>query len=131
MTNTRIVILSYALFAILIALFLENVLRQVWAAVDLNDAVIAGDWTTTSAIGFGIAITTAIVCWTRDDVRTVSFEITQELRRVTWPGKDETRSATIAVIVVSVIVAVLLGSFDFVWSKLTAIIYETPRYLGS
>ena len=48
-----------------------------------------------------------------------SLEIAAELRKVTWPSLAETRAATIAVIVASLIAAVLLGLFDVFWQFLT------------
>ena len=38
---------------------------------------------------------------------------------MSWPGVPETRAATIAVIVASLIAAVLLGLFDVFWQFLT------------
>jgi preprotein translocase subunit SecE len=49
----------------------------------------------------------------------VSLEIVAELRKVSWPSFSETRAATIAVIVASLIAAVLLGLFDVFWQFLT------------
>ena len=42
---------------------------------------------------------------------------------MTWPSLRETRAATVAVIVASVVAAVILGVFDIVWSWLSAKIY--------
>ena len=47
------------------------------------------------------------------------LEIAAELRKVSWPNLPETRAATIAVIVASLIAAVLLGLFDVFWQFLT------------
>jgi len=49
----------------------------------------------------------------------VSLEIASELRKVSWPSFAETRAATIAVIVASIIAAVLLGLFDVLWQFVT------------
>jgi preprotein translocase subunit SecE len=42
---------------------------------------------------------------------------------VTWPTAKEVRAATIVVIVMSIIAAVILFAFDFVWSNLTELVY--------
>jgi len=47
------------------------------------------------------------------------FDLVAELRKVSWPSLAETRAATIAVIVASLIAAVLLGVFDVLWQFLT------------
>jgi preprotein translocase subunit SecE len=42
---------------------------------------------------------------------------------VTWPTAKETRAATIVVIVMTLIAAVILFAFDLVWSQLTELVY--------
>ena len=61
----------------------------------------------------------AIYLWTNPRTHEVSIEIASELRKVSWPSIAETRAATIAVIVASIISAVLLGLFDVLWQFLT------------
>ena len=54
----------------------------------------------------------------------VSFlrEVRDELKKVTWPTKEETFRLTGLVVVVSVIVAVFVGSTDFLFTKLTELL---------
>jgi preprotein translocase subunit SecE len=42
---------------------------------------------------------------------------------VSWPTAKEVRAATIVVIMMSLIAAVILGAFDFIWSNLTELVY--------
>jgi preprotein translocase subunit SecE len=78
-----------------------------------------GDWTWSTVIGLGACAATAIYLWMNPRTHEVSLEIAAELRKVSWPGFAETRAATIAVIVASIIAAVLLGLFDVFWQFLT------------
>jgi preprotein translocase SecE subunit len=50
-------------------------------------------------------------------------EIASELKKVTWPSAKEVKSATIVVIVMSVLAAIILFIFDLAWSKITESIY--------
>ena len=50
-------------------------------------------------------------------------EVATELKKVTWPTAKEVRAATIVVIVMALISALILGLFDFVWSNLTELVY--------
>jgi preprotein translocase subunit SecE len=50
-------------------------------------------------------------------------EIASELKKVTWPSAKEVRSATIVVIVMSIIAAIILFIFDLTWSKITESVY--------
>ena len=50
-------------------------------------------------------------------------EVAGELKKVTWPTAKEVRAATMVVIVMAIISAIILGLFDFVWSNLTELVY--------
>lgn len=66
----------------------------------------------------------AIWAWTNENVYGQAIEIGNELSKVTWPKWEETRISTIVVIVTTLIVAIILGLFDFVWAKITGLIYQ-------
>jgi preprotein translocase subunit SecE len=122
MTNQRIAAIGYVVLAILSGLFLEHVLLAVFGSIGATQPLtrpLWGDWSWSSVIGLGIAGGTALYLWTNPRSREVSLEIVAELRKVSWPGLAETRAATVAVIVASIIAAVLLGLFDVFWQFLT------------
>ncbi len=48
----------------------------------------------------------------------ILIEIITELRRVVWPGPQETRSLTTVVIIVAVAVGAVLGSVDWIFNRL-------------
>jgi preprotein translocase subunit SecE len=50
-------------------------------------------------------------------------EVASELKKVTWPTAKEVRTATLVVVLMAIISAVILGLFDFVWSNLTELVY--------
>jgi preprotein translocase subunit SecE len=70
-----------------------------------------------------IAITVGIWLYRNDRVHGLAEEVTAELRKVTWPSAKEVRAATMVVIGMAIIAAVILGTFDFVWSQLTELVY--------
>ena len=45
------------------------------------------------------------------------IDIADELRKVVWPSKDETRSLTTVVIIVALAVGALLGTVDWVFNR--------------
>ena len=49
--------------------------------------------------------------------------MTAELKKVSWPTGKEVKAATIVVIVMTIISAIILGFFDFIWSNVTQFIY--------
>jgi preprotein translocase subunit SecE len=124
MTNTRIVVVGLIGLALLTGLFLEHVLWEVFRAIPathfMTNGIAGSDsWTPCTFLGLGIAFGAAAYAWTNQKARTVSNEIVAELRKVSWPSLQETKAATIAVIVASLIAAVLLGVFDVLWQFLT------------
>lgn len=56
-------------------------------------------------------------------VFTLVSEVSGELKKVSWPTGKEVRAATIVVVVMTIISAIILGLFDLLWSNLTRLIY--------
>ncbi len=122
MTNSRLVAIGYVVLALAAGLFLEHVLLAAFGSFGPTQPLtrpLAGDWTWCTVIGLGITAVAAIWLWLTPKTHDVSLEIAAELRKVSWPSFVETRAATIAVIVASIIAAVLLGLFDVFWQFLT------------
>jgi preprotein translocase subunit SecE len=70
-----------------------------------------------------VAIITGIVMYRSDKYYHLANEVAGELKKVTWPTAKEVRAATLVVIVMAVISAIILGLFDLVWSNLTELVY--------
>jgi preprotein translocase subunit SecE len=70
-----------------------------------------------------IALGAAVYFYRHERVHTLANEVAAELKKVTWPSAKEVRAATIVVIVMALISALVLGAFDFVWSNLTELVY--------
>ena len=70
-----------------------------------------------------LAVIAGVVMYRNDRVYTLANEVSGELKKVTWPTAKEIRSATIVVIVMSLISAVILGAFDLLWTNLTELVY--------
>jgi preprotein translocase subunit SecE len=70
-----------------------------------------------------IATVASIVLYKNDRMYHLANEVATELKKVTWPTAKEVRSATLVVIVMAIISALILGLFDFVWSNLTELVY--------
>jgi preprotein translocase subunit SecE len=122
MTNTRLVAIGYVVLALATGLFLEHVLLAAFGSFGPTQPLtrpLMGEWTWCTVIGLGSVAVAAVWLWLTPKTHEVSLEIAAELRKVSWPNWPETRAATIAVIVASVIAAALLGLFDVFWQFLT------------
>ena len=73
-----------------------------------------------AAIGAGVA---GIVLYRNDRVYHLANEVSSELKKVTWPTAKEIRAATMTVIVMAIVSAIILGLFDLVWTNVTELVY--------
>jgi len=69
------------------------------------------------------AVVAGVVLYRNDRVYHLANEVSGELKKVTWPSGKEVRTATLVVVIMAIVSAVILGVFDFVWSNLTELVY--------
>lgn len=120
----RYVAIFYVLAAIALGKTLEKVLQVVFSYARWNDAtVLVEGWTVSTAVGFALAAVLAGALWRQPRTQTLALEVALELKRVTWPSLRETRANTVAVVVASFIASIILGVFDFIWGRLSALVY--------
>ena len=70
-----------------------------------------------------VALFVGVSLYRNERVNTLANEVSAELKKVAWPSPKEVKQATIVVIVMTLISAIILGVFDYVWANLTDIIY--------
>ncbi len=120
----RYVAIFYVLAALALGTFVGKVLELAMGAARWNDPEIIFDWKVSTVVGFAVAAVVAFLVWRIPKTQQTSLEVALELRRVTWPTWRETRAATIAVVVASLIASVILGIFDFAWNWLSSELYK-------
>ncbi|MDX2011745.1 MAG: preprotein translocase subunit SecE [Myxococcaceae bacterium] len=111
----RFVVISYLLLGLVLAFFLANILSRVFVELGVGqNPLIAGITQSTPPflLGFALAIGTGIYCWVNPRIHGLSLEVATELKRVTWPSWEETRVSTFAVVVASLVAAVVLSAID-------------------
>jgi preprotein translocase subunit SecE len=54
-------------------------------------------------------------------IKNYLLEVKVEIGKTTWPNKEATKNLTILVIVVSLLLALYVGVFDFIFQKLMAV----------
>ena len=94
-----------------------------WIAPTWDRALLGPDFVVSDLLGLitGLAVATSL--WRKETIRTAAFDIATELSRVTWPQWDETKTNTFVVMIVTVVVSLILGFFDYLWAWLTSHIY--------
>jgi preprotein translocase subunit SecE len=102
-----------------IAVLLWGMLSDVWMSLPEAESV---STIITAASG---AVAAAVVwrLYVDERVNRLAHEVVGELSKVTWPSRREVSYSTVVVIITSIIAAVILGTFDAVWSAITDLIY--------
>jgi preprotein translocase subunit SecE len=70
-----------------------------------------------------IALVTGIIVYRNERVYGLVNEVCGELKKVSWPTGKEVKAATIVVVIMTIISAIILGLFDLMWSNITELIY--------
>jgi len=120
--NRTIAAAGYVILALAAGLWLEHVLLVVLGTFGPTQPLtrpLVGEWTWCTVIGLGLTGATAGYLWINPRTNQVSMEIVAELRKVSWPSFAETKAATVAVVVFSLIAAIVLGFFDLAWQFVT------------
>jgi preprotein translocase subunit SecE len=120
MDPKRLVVIFLLLAGIVTGLFFEHILGLIWARFGWGDPILVEgvDWQVSTLVGYLLALGLALLTWFHPKVHAVSLDIASELMKVTWPSWSETRASTVAVIVASVVAAVVLFFIDSIAYKL-------------
>ncbi len=114
MDPKRLVVIFLLLAGIVTALFFEHIFGLLWARFGWSDPVLIEgvDWQLSTLVGYLVAAGLAIGLWLNQKTHELGLDIASELMKVTWPSWPETRTSTMAVIVASVVAAVILFCID-------------------
>lgn len=120
MDPRRLVVVSYLVFGLILTLFLGRMMELLLARIGVgNAALIDGvGIMVADVLGFLITAGLAAYAWTNAKVKALSLEVATELMRVTWPSWEDVRVSTMAVVVASLIAAVILFGMDTLSYKL-------------
>ena len=114
MDPRRLVVVSYLVFGLILTLFLGRLVELVMAQVGVgNGEIISGtSIKVADVIGFVLTAGLAAYAWTNPRVKGLSMEVATELMRVTWPSWEDVRVSTMAVVVASLVAAIILFGMD-------------------
>jgi preprotein translocase subunit SecE len=110
--------LIYLCGAVLLFYLLQWSIDWIWGYVATSPS--ESKISVVAAIG---ATVVGIVLYRNDRIYHLANEVTSELKKVTWPTAKEVRTATMTVIIMAIISALILGLFDLVWTNVTELVY--------
>jgi preprotein translocase subunit SecE len=114
MDPKRLVVIFFLIAGLIFAFFLEHVCGLIWARIGWSDPVIIDglDWTVSTLLGFVLAAGLVVGAYAHPRTHALSLDVASELMKVTWPSWEETKASTMAVIVASIVAAILLFGID-------------------
>jgi preprotein translocase subunit SecE len=119
-TSKRIVQFAYGAGTFLVALFASRLYGSIFGLVGARDPQILGkDFTLTTLLAAATAIGALLWTWRHERIRPLAQEVADELTKVTWPTWEETKTNGRVTVAVSVVVALILGVFDWFFGGLT------------
>ncbi len=129
MDPKRLVVVGYLVFGIVILMFLSHgfiggtqpgILEALAARFSVPNPKLGEglDFKVTDLIALVLVVGGGFFAWTNAKSHAVSLEVANELMRVTWPSWDETKLSTLAVVVASLVAAIVLFGIDSLSYKL-------------
>jgi preprotein translocase subunit SecE len=123
-SDKKWIYLSYLGATLLCAWVLDQTLRLVAGGMRLRNPMVMGVLPATAVIAGIVMAVAAYVYFRKPKVDAFSNEVAQEMRKVTWPTKNHTYRSTIVVIVAVIVMAVILGVFDWICTKLVSLVLQ-------
>jgi preprotein translocase subunit SecE len=107
----------FAVAGIILAVLLAKTGEWAWSYFGKPNSLLVG----LGAVA--LAGTATLIAWRNEQVFGLATEVANEMKKVTWPTRQELVSSTIVVIITTIISSAFLGLFDGVWSWVTRLIY--------
>lgn len=126
-STKRWIFLSYALLSLIAGYIVHQVAAGVISLANVQDPLdlaTAGIVTLGTVLGVLAGAAAFVVFIKQPRVNEFADDVAKEIIKVTWPTFLETRAATLVVLVMVGIMAVILGLFDYIFSSLTNLIYS-------
>ena len=109
---------------VLAGVFVRYLALGVLGVVGREDPMVLMVPATVLAAGV-IGIATTLILLRTESASAFTDSVVAELKRVTWPSREETISNTGIVVGAAVFFATLLSAYDFLWMKLTGLFLFT------
>lgn len=125
MTNQRFIVLVFFFAGVLVGLTLRGLGLPLLASLEVADPQVLGLVNASSLFGLVTGALTFFALLRHPGAYGFADEAIGELRKTSWPDKEETVRSTVVVIGTTVFIAAALASYDFVWAKLTSLFLFT------
>jgi preprotein translocase subunit SecE len=125
MNNQKHIVLTLLAIAFLVSVSLRGLLIPVLARLEVGDPLLFNSINATTVAAIILGILLFVLLNRHRKIVAFTDELVTELRRVFWPDKEETIRSTTVVIGVTLFIAFMLGSYDYVWAEVTQLLLFT------
>lgn len=125
MENQRAVAVLFVIGSILAGVFARSLVLAIMGYGSYPNPLLGGLVPLSTLIGVIVAIVSMAVLLRNEKASVFTDSVVAELRRVTWPTREETFGNTGIVVGATIFFATLLSAYDFFWAKLTGIFLYT------
>ena len=119
MSNQKYILTAFAAAAVFAGFSVRGLAEPLLARLEVADPLVLGLAPATSVLGIALAAAVFAVLTRNKAATNFTDETIGELRRVTWPDREETIRSTSIVVGATLFLAGVLSSYDFVWAKIT------------
>ena len=102
---------------LLSAWVLNNILLLVVGYLRVRNPMVMGVMPASGLASVAVMAVFALLYFRQEKVNTFSIEVMQELHKVTWPGRKETSMSTVVVVICVILIAAILGLYDWACGK--------------
>lgn len=120
MQASKYVNLSYAVAFVLAFIIYNKATEMIWSRLDFSNIAILGNQVTLATlVALVFAVGTIIWAYKREDYRVYVTEVVLELSKVTWPNWEETKHATLVVVMFTIAASAFIFVADKFWQYVT------------
>jgi len=125
MDNQKYIVMTFLAAGVVLGFAVHGLALPFLAMLEVGDIQLLGIVQITTLVGLFTGIATFLVLNRHPVAFGFTDEAITELRKVSWPGKDETVRSTTVVVVFTFLIAATLAGYDFVWARITKVFLFT------
>lgn len=125
MKNQKYIISTFLGAAALVGFAVRGLLSPLLARFEIGDPELLGFINGTSLMGIVVGVVVFFTLNRNRSAYAFTDEAVAELRKVTWPDKDDTVRSTAVVVGTTLFIALTLAAYDFAWARVTSVFLFT------
>lgn len=120
MNNSRYIALAFLLLSSVVAVSIRGLGAPLLASFEVADPLVLGSLSASTLVAAAIGVGLFFFLLRHRPSYTFTDEAVGELRKTTWPGREETIRSTTIVIGTTAFLATMMATYDLVWAKVTS-----------